>query len=31
MIAYRDKLDLNKPADRVAAQEKVFKEESWSV
>jgi hypothetical protein len=27
MVAYREKLDLDKPADRIAAQEKVFKEE----
>ncbi len=26
-IAYRDKLDLNKPADLLAAQEKVFAED----
>ena len=27
MVAYRDKLDLDKPADRVAAQAKVFAED----
>jgi hypothetical protein len=27
MAAYRGKLDLNKPADRVTAQEKVFAED----
>jgi hypothetical protein len=27
MVAYRDKLDLNKPADRVAAQTKLFQED----
>ena len=27
MIAYRDKLDLDKPTDRLAAQEKVFAED----
>jgi hypothetical protein len=27
MVAYRDKLDLDKPADRVAAQEKAFAED----
>jgi hypothetical protein len=26
-IAYRDKLDLNKPADRMAAQQKAFAED----
>ena len=26
-VAYRDKLDLDKPADRVAAQTKVFNED----
>lgn len=27
MVAYRDKLDLNKPADRLTAQKKVFAED----
>jgi hypothetical protein len=27
MVAYRDKLDLDKPADRAAALEKVFRED----